>query len=91
MGNQNEEDPGNEEEEDDEEAVARDIYSLNIGISYAKDHNNMHNDAFLWERTDTSGADLKLNRLWVGPQKALRVYYSIAPTLYSVSYLGCVC
>jgi hypothetical protein len=40
MGIKNEEDPGHEEEEDDEDAVARDIYSLNIGISYAKDHNN---------------------------------------------------
>jgi hypothetical protein len=44
MGNKNEEDP--EEEEDDEDAVARDIYSLNIGISYAKDHNNLHSDTF---------------------------------------------
>ena len=46
MGNQNEEDPSNEEEEDDEDAVARDIYSLNIGISYAN-HNNLHSDTFL--------------------------------------------
>jgi hypothetical protein len=34
---QNEKEP---EEEEDEDAVARDIYSLNIGICYAKDHNN---------------------------------------------------
>ena len=47
MGNTNEEDPSNEEEEDDEDAVARDIYSLNIGISYARDHNNLHSDTFL--------------------------------------------
>ena len=69
MGNKNEEDPSNEEEEDDEDAVARDIYSLNIGISYAKDHNNLHSDTFLWERTDMKRANMKLNRLWKAVKK----------------------
>jgi uncharacterized membrane protein YgaE (UPF0421/DUF939 family) len=58
MSNKNEEDP--EEEEDDEDAVARDIYSLNIGISYAKDHNNLHSDTFQWERTEMRRSMLEI-------------------------------
>ena len=86
MANKNEVDTQNDEEED-EEAVARDIYSLNIGISYAKDHNNLHNDTSLWKRTETSGAEMSS---YHGNWQAWRVYISKAPNLLSVSYLGSV-